>query len=804
LRRVAPWLAALGLYGAVTAVLGRDVWGQLDTSIIGPGDFDNFYYAWSVWEFRRALLSGHLPGFTHDVYGQAASVPIFVEGFADHVLAVPLQSFLSPLGAYDVTVLLGFVLAGMAMHLLASEFTASWTARAVAGLVFSFSTYHFARAIGHLGLATVEMLPLCAWSLVALYRRSSWRTAALAGAGAGLVPWAAVNYVANFLVPFALLLAAGALVADRRRFATWRGAGLLALAAGVALAVAAPSLVDYPLLRTDDLAAIDAQTSQWELRVYSANLAGLLLPDPSDPLLGARMAGLYPSLPGVPERSAFLSVPGLVLAAAAVALLRRRSTAFWLVVAAAGAALALGPGLRLGDRYLVPLPFYDLLYRWPPLDQFAAPDRLAALSLTAVAVLAAIGVTAVLDRLPPGRRLRVAASAALLGAVGAALLPSLLFGYGLTALPVRVPELYRVLAAAPDDGLVLELPPSAGSAQYFQTVSHKRLAAGIVPRLPDPAALQLEDVPYYSLLAEGWPLPASDASPDAAGADIYPLGSFAAGLRAHSIAYVVLHRSGCIEQAALWPCSEPANYAGASRFLSATLGRPMYAGDGLTAWHVAAAPPAGAAALAYRLDAGWIPHLGRLTDGEPWRAMGPAARLEVAAATAGEGHLVLRAWSFARPMTLAVSFDGRSLGAVALPVGAPRDVDLGSVELRADANELDLRSEQGCVVPLDLDPRSYAPDSSGVGYRCVSFAIDRVSLYESLPPGGGGGRPSGRRGVAQREAGCLSKRPPSGSWPTLLPREGGGTCFLLSAGGAGTPPRGARTGCSRPRRGRTA
>ena len=156
-RRVAPWLAALGVYGAATAVLGRDVWRRLDTSIIGPGDFVNFYYAWSLWEFRAALLSGRLPGFTHDVYGQAASgVPIFAEGFADHVAAVPLQSFLTPLGAYDVTVLLGFVLAALAMHLLASEFTRSWTACVVAGLVFSFSTYHLARALGHLGLATVD------------------------------------------------------------------------------------------------------------------------------------------------------------------------------------------------------------------------------------------------------------------------------------------------------------------------------------------------------------------------------------------------------------------------------------------------------------------------------------------------------------------------------------------------------------------------------------------------------------------------------------------------------------------------
>jgi hypothetical protein len=724
-------VAALTIYCAAAAVLGRDLWARLDTAIIGPGDFDNFYYAWSIWEFRRALLSGRLPGYSHDVYGQAASVPIFVEGFADHLLAVPLQWVLTPVGAYDVTVLLGFVLAALAMHLLASEFTRSWTARVAAGLVFSFSTYHLARAMGHLGLATIEVLPLCAWGLVVLWRRPTPRAAVLAGVGAGLVSWAAVNYVAYFLVPFALLLLGAVVLADRRWLTRRRNLALAGLALGVCALVAAPSLADYPALGPDELAAIRAEANGWELRIYSADLAELVVPDPSDPLLGEQVAGLYPTIPGVPERSAFLGFPALLLAALALALRwRDRAVAAWLAVAIAGAALALGPGLRVGGRFLVPLPFYDLLYRWPWLNDFAAPDRLVVLTLVAVAVLAALGVAATLARLPQTGRWRVGARVAALGVVGAGLAPSLLYGYGLTVLPVHVPDLYRVLAAVPDDGLVLELPPAAGSAQYFQTVSHKRLAGGIVPRLPDPAALQLENVPYYSLLAQGWQLPESDTAPDAADTDIYPLQPFAAGLRAHGISYVVLHRLSCIEPAALWPCYQLPNYAGAGRFLANTLGSPFYEdpGGGLTAWHVEARTPDPPAGTSYRLGTGWIPYLGRLTDGEPRRMMGAAAAVEVQAADAGQARLLVRASSYVRPMTLEVRFNGRPVGAVALPVGAPRDLDLGPVPLRAGDNEVELRSRQGCVEPDDLDPRYYGPNLDGIGYRCVSFAVERVVL----------------------------------------------------------------------------
>jgi hypothetical protein len=199
------------------------------------------------------------------------------------------------------------------------------------------------------------------------------------------------------------------------------------------------------------------------------------------------------------------------------------------------------------------------VYRWPLLDDFAAPNRAAVLTLVAASGLAALYLT------------------------GAGLAPSLLFGGGLTALPVQVPALYHALAAMPDDGLVMDMPAVAGS-------------------------------------------------------------------------------------------------------------------------------------------------LGRLSDGEPRRMMGPRASVVVRADAAGLARLAVRASSYARPMTLEVRFDGRTLVAAALPVGAPADLDLGPVRLLPGANVLELRSLDGCVVPDDLDPRYYGPNLDGIGYRCVSFAVERIAL----------------------------------------------------------------------------
>ena len=466
------------------------------------------------------------------------------------------------------------MLAAVAMYLLAIAFTRSRPACMVAGLVFSFSTYHIARALGHLGLATIEVLPFCAWTLIIFWRRPTWRRALLTGVGVGLVWWAAVNYVAYFLVLFLVRLAAAVMVTDWRWLVRGRNLALLGLAAGVALLVALPSLVDYPLLKQEDLAAIGAQTSNWELRIYSANLAALVLPDPYNPLLGSDFASLYTLLPGTPERSAFLG-----------------------------------------------------------------------------------------------------------------------------------PQLYRDLASAPDDGLVLGVPRNIGNQQYSQTVSHKRLVAGVVPRLPDPTALEVENVPFYSLLEEGLTPPDSDTPPAVSSVDIYPLKPFADGLREHGISYVVLHRLSCIEPAALWPCYTLPHYEEALRFLTNTLGPPFYqsASDGITAWHVSPGNRGDDPQVSYRWGHGWIPYLGQLADGEVWRAMGTRAQLMIDSPVASQSRLHIRASGYIAPMTLAVRFNGRLLKTAWLPADTPQDLDLGPIWLEpgAGGNELSLHSRQGCVIPDD-------------------------------------------------------------------------------------------------------
>jgi hypothetical protein len=723
--RLAPALAALAGYLAVTLFMARDLLPRLSTSIVGPLDGDNFWFVWSVWSFRRAVLGGQDPNYSDQIRALTAPVPVFTDGFFNQLLAVPLQSFLSALAAYDVTILLSFVLAGLAMHLLASAFTRSWVACFIAGLVFSLSTYHFGRATMHLGLLTLQMLPFCAWRLVLFVRTPSWRNALLAGAATGLVPWADVYYGAYFLVTFGAGLAVAIVLRDRRWPLRPRNLGLAGAAVALAAVVALPAVYAYFLAPADVRAGVAAEAGLASKLSLSADLAGFLLPDPYNPLLGGVFERLFHAQPVFPTRSVFLGYPAMALSLAALLLRggRTRATFAWLALGVAGGVLALGPELRVVGRWIVPLPAYDLVFGLSVLHNFRAPAVLAAVAQLSISVVAALGAAALLAALARSARQRAAIGTGLVALVLVGLAPSTISAYGIASFDVPQPAVYERIAASPDGGLLLDVPTYIASAQYFQTVHGKPLVGGILPREPARSLTAMDEVPYVWLLNSWLPLPANDTAPVPAGsapADVIPLPGFAEGLRRHGISWVVLHRFLCADPAVNTPfyCPPFGSYGTSLAFLTSTLGPPFFTGPGgdVVAWHVADAPASAAPDPAFELGPGWRYGLELPSGGEPRRdAVAPAARLFVDAPRAETVRITVRASSLVHPITVRASLDDRPLATVRLGA-TPVDVDLGTVWLRPGRSVLELRSQDGCVAQSAEDP------------GCRSFAVQRVSV----------------------------------------------------------------------------
>ena len=88
---------------------------------------------------------------------------------------------------YNVLVLVGFALSGLAMAVLVERWTGSWRAGVVAGLAYAFNAHTLVR-FGHMQALHVQFLPLALDALHDLARPAVWPAAARLGRGAPCSP----------------------------------------------------------------------------------------------------------------------------------------------------------------------------------------------------------------------------------------------------------------------------------------------------------------------------------------------------------------------------------------------------------------------------------------------------------------------------------------------------------------------------------------------------------------------------------------------------------------------------------------
>jgi hypothetical protein len=245
----------------------------------------------------------------------------------------------------------------------------------------------------------------------------------------------------------------------------------LALAAVVAVAVASPQLFAMIRQVAEGGAAVGAQQLTATYREYGAGLPSLFAPSPR---LGhfhvgtyhlSRLAAAYdfdePS-EGVPTFGVILAG----LAVAGLALTWRRRQSWWLAFLwATGAALALGPTLRIGTVTHVPLADrwhgvtvsllmpYTWLVRVPGLSALREADRLALLGLLGAALLAGTAVHWLTQHTRP-----VIAAAVLVVILAAGALEAGWSAGSAKTMPTVMPKVDAAIAADPSHSIVVDVP----------------------------------------------------------------------------------------------------------------------------------------------------------------------------------------------------------------------------------------------------------------------------------------------------------------------------------------------------------
>jgi hypothetical protein len=368
-RRRAEWPWLLG-YVPLAIALTWPLSAHLCTRLAGDHG-DAWQTLWGFEWLRRALAAGQNPFFTHDLWHPDGTTLVFQTfDLPDALLALVLRLFVGPIAAYDLVTLGTYVFSGVTMYALGRGTGASRPASFLSGCAYTFSTFHFGHALGHLHILAMQWVPLYALCLVRVLDGGRLRWA-VAG-GVALAFSAASSWYHLFGASF---VTAGLVIAHAARE---RGKGLARPAMGLGAIGASFAVLMGPLAwATLRARASEAVSGQHSPQVFSADLQSFFLPNAASALSSHFPAFRAWSGNGA-ENASYVGYVLVALVLAGV-WLRAPRVGAWLVVAALGVLFSLGPALKWGGRAVTGdvMPYALLVKALPVLSFAGVPVRFA-------------------------------------------------------------------------------------------------------------------------------------------------------------------------------------------------------------------------------------------------------------------------------------------------------------------------------------------------------------------------------------------------------------------------------------------
>lgn len=457
---VRRWFQALApflFFALLTVTFAWPVVSQLNGVIVGD-DQDVFINPWADWWTFQALTRPELTLWATDYLFFPRGTSLHFHSFSHltSLVSLALRPLLGALAAYNATILLHLVLAGLAMYHFGRYITGSVVAGLLAGIVFAFNSHNILQT-AHPVLVSVWPLPWSGLFLLQAIDHNDHRRALLA---AGVVLLAALCSTLMLVLTglWLIFLLGFALVTGRIGRDTLPTLALFAFAS-----VGFVLLPLYPLLQE---------------AVVSANTAFVVDAGPSTPTDVLAPIRLY--WRGLFARSLHFGLVPLLLIGAS--LLRRRQTWPWLLFLVIVYLFAIGPEpLVARQQTAITLPWSDAVR---PLLRHT--HRLNVLMSAALAALVAYGWTALAEKLHHAPKARW---------LLALLLATFIYAeYNHPNFPYRTPTVSsfytEYLEQVPDDVALAILPTGRQQDKlymHFQTVHGHKMTNGVVSR-HDPEA----------------------------------------------------------------------------------------------------------------------------------------------------------------------------------------------------------------------------------------------------------------------------------------------------------------------------
>ena len=383
------------IFSILTIILTFPIILDFANEAAGLGCYDKCHMMWRFWwvdfSFENSLDFHHsnymfYPGGT-DIGGNLAYFTTFI-GFL-------LVQFLDYVTAWNVIWFLGLVFGGYGCYLLANNFNKNYLSSIIAGIIFTFTTYHMAHSLTHIGLSMIVWLPIFVLFLFKLLEKQSKYYSIIGGIIFFLVSLTHLYY-SVFITMFSIIFFAVYIFRQKkvsnRTFIT-NFSILLTI-----------GLISTSVLFLSNPASNEElpDRSLYEHNIFSINLENLILPSPEHTTQIFSDYGMIISFYTFfdkpvhqlqIENLVFLGYSVIFLSALAVIRYRQNHIWFWLLICGIFVLMSFGPELKIFNEPTgITMPdklFYDTVPEW---DEIRASARFIVMANLALAILASYAV----------------------------------------------------------------------------------------------------------------------------------------------------------------------------------------------------------------------------------------------------------------------------------------------------------------------------------------------------------------------------------------------------------------------------
>lgn len=435
---------------------------------------DGYQNIWNMWWVNKSITElGDLPWYTQYLhFPHGTSLVAQTMNAFNGFVAIPLLTFLKLNQAFNIMVIFSFVMGGVSAFWLAYEFCKKYWSAILGGAIFTFSAYHFAHAIGHMQLVSLEWLPLFLLLWWRFLKNPRYRTAIAAALVLGLV------VLCDFYYFFYCVITAGIMFIYLWRTKQTKINRNLIKKSAAFVVSSIVFVVPLPLAlmwqNHQDKLLGSHPTEMFGMDVFAPFIYGAFW----------RFASLtkwyWENTTDAPSESSVhlgLVVVGIVIFSWFI---RKKLINVWLwyIVLLVFGILSLGlHPMAWGNRAnSIPLPYLFLQKIFPPLELSGVPIRMMVMVTLAVAVITAMVVA------------KIKFNSWWKKALGIVLLLIMIIEYWPARLPITpasYPQYAYFIKQLPEGSEVVNNAAySAPKALYDQTLHEKPMVLGYITRMP--------------------------------------------------------------------------------------------------------------------------------------------------------------------------------------------------------------------------------------------------------------------------------------------------------------------------------